>query len=92
MKLSADSQFHRRVIFLNGLLPLLLMLADAWRGKLGANPVEFVTRATGVMALVFLVLTLLVTPLRKWLGWNWLLKQRRQIGLYAFFYGVLHLL
>lgn len=92
MKLSADSQFHRRVIFLNGLLPLLLMLADAWRGKLGANPVEFVTRATGVMALVFLVLTLLVTPLRKWLGWNWLLKQRRQIGLYAFFYGVLHLM
>ena len=87
-----DSRFHRQLIFVNALLPALLMLVDWWRGKLGANPVEFVTRATGVLTLVFLVLTLLVTPLRKTFGWNWLLKQRRLIGLYAFFYGTAHLL
>ena len=53
---------------------------------------EFITRATGVLTLVFLVITLMVTPLRKIYGWNWLLKQRRLLGLYAFFYGVAHLL
>lgn len=92
MTFTADSRFHRQLIAFNGLLPLLLMVVDGWRGKLGANPVEFVTRATGVLTLVFLVLTLLVTPLRKLMGWNWLLKQRRLIGLYAFYYSVAHLL
>ncbi|MEQ1748862.1 MAG: protein-methionine-sulfoxide reductase heme-binding subunit MsrQ [Prosthecobacter sp.] len=92
MTFTSDSRFHRQLIVLNGLLPMLLILMDRWRGKLGANPVEFVTRATGVLTLVFLILTLLVTPLRKIFGWNWLLKQRRLIGLYAFFYSVAHLL
>lgn len=92
MTLTSDSRFHRQLIVLNGLLPMLLILMDRWRGKLGANPVEFVTRATGVLTLIFLILTLLVTPLRKMFGWNWLLKQRRLIGLYAFFYSVAHLL
>ena len=92
MKLTADSHFHRQLIFFNGLLPALLILIDGWLGKLGANPVEFVTRATGVLTLVFLVLTLLVTPLRKIFGWNWLLKQRRLLGLISFFYGTAHLL
>jgi methionine sulfoxide reductase heme-binding subunit len=92
MKLSADSLFHRQLILFNSLLPALLILIDGWFGKLGANPVEFVTRATGVLTLVFLVLTLLVTPLRKLFGWNWLLKQRRLLGLISFFYGTAHLL
>jgi sulfoxide reductase heme-binding subunit YedZ len=92
MTFTADSRFHRQLIVLNGLLPSLLIAVDGLRGKLGANPVEFVTRATGVLTLVFLVLTLLVTPLRKLCGWNWLLKQRRLIGLYAFYYSVAHLL
>lgn len=92
MTFTADSRFHRQLIAFNGLLPSLLMVVDGWCGKLGANPVEFVTRATGVLTLVFLVLTLLVTPLRKLMGWNWLLKQRRLIGLYAFYYSVAHLL
>lgn len=92
MTLSSDSRFHRQLVVFNGLLPALLILLDAWRGKLGANPVEFITRATGVLTLVFLVITLMVTPLRKIYGWNWLLKQRRLLGLYAFFYGVAHLL
>lgn len=92
MTFSTDSRFHRQLFVVNGILPALLILIDGWRGNLGANPVEFVTRATGVLTLVFLVITLMVTPLRKIFGWNWLLKQRRLIGLYAFFYGVAHLL
>ncbi len=92
MKLSADSQFHRQLFLFNGLLPALLILIDAARGRLGVNPTEFVTRTTGVLTLVFLILTLMVTPLRKLCGWNWLLKQRRLLGLYAFFYGLGHLL
>ncbi|HRX55512.1 MAG: protein-methionine-sulfoxide reductase heme-binding subunit MsrQ [Verrucomicrobiales bacterium] len=92
MTFSTDSRFHRQLVFVNGLLPALLIAIDAWRGQLGANPVEFVTRATGVLTLVFLIITLLVTPLRKLCGWNWLLKQRRLLGLIAFFYGVAHLL
>lgn len=87
-----DGRFHQRLIMVNGLLPLVLIAIDGWRGKLGVNSAEFVTRATGVMTLVFLVLTLLVTPLRKMLGWNWLLKQRRLLGLFAFFYCCGHLL
>lgn len=92
MKLSADTQFHRQLFLLNGLLPSLLILIDAVRGRLGVNPTEFVTRTTGVLTLVFLILTLMVTPLRKLCGWNWLLKQRRLLGLYAFFYSMAHLL
>lgn len=89
---SGDTRFQRQVFFLNGLLPAVLILVDGLRGNLGANPVEFVTRATGVLTLVFLVITLLVTPLRRLCGWNWLLKHRRMLGLYAFFYGCAHLL
>lgn len=92
MNFSKDITFHRQLILVNSLLPALLIGIDAWRGKLGANPVEFVTRCTGVMTLVFLVVTLMVTPLRKIFGWNWLLKQRRTLGLFAFYYGTAHLL
>jgi sulfoxide reductase heme-binding subunit YedZ len=91
MTFTSDTRFHRQLVLFNGLLPALLLLVDAWRGQLGANPVEFVTRCTGVLCLIFLVLGLMVTPLRKIYGWNWLLKQRRLIGLLAFFYGTAHL-
>ncbi|MES2709542.1 MAG: protein-methionine-sulfoxide reductase heme-binding subunit MsrQ [Verrucomicrobiota bacterium] len=87
-----DAKFQRQVISLNALIPALLMAWDWNRGRLGANPVEFVTRATGVLCLVFLALTLMVTPLRKLAGWNWLLKHRRILGLFAFWYGLAHLL
>lgn len=91
MNFSADTRFHRQLILVNGLLPAVLMMIDFRRNMVGVNPVEFATRATGVLALVFLVLTLFVTPLRKLCGWNWLLKQRRLLGLYAFYYGLAHL-
>ena len=92
MSFANDSRFHRQLVLVNGLLPAILLLIDGFRGNLGVNPVEFVTRATGVLTLVLLVITLMVTPLRKLFGWNWLLKQRRLLGLIAFFYGVAHLM
>ncbi len=85
-----DVSFEKLVVFVNSIVPLLLILLDAVRGRLGANPLAFVTSATGTLALVFLLLSLLVTPLRKLTGWNSLVKQRRQLGLFAFFYCCLH--
>jgi sulfoxide reductase heme-binding subunit YedZ len=58
---------------------------------LTANPIEFVTLTTGTSALVFLLITLAVTPLRKLTGLNWLIRFRRLFGLFAFFYALLHL-
>lgn len=86
-----DAVFQKRLIFINALIPGLLLVIDGLRGQLGVNPAEFATRATGVLTLVFLVLTLCVTPLRKIFGFNWLQKHRRMLGLYAFFYGFAHL-
>lgn len=87
-----DINFTRIVLFTNGLVPATLLAWDAYQGRLGANPIEFATRATGVLTLVFLFITLAVTPLRKLTGANWLVKFRRLVGLYAFFYGFLHFL
>jgi sulfoxide reductase heme-binding subunit YedZ len=58
---------------------------------LGANPAEYITRSTGDWTLRFLLITLAVTPLRKLSGWHSLASFRRMLGLYAFFYGVVHL-
>jgi methionine sulfoxide reductase heme-binding subunit len=87
-----DVKFNKILLFINALVPLGLLGFDAWRGNLGANPVEFFLRTTGVLTLVFLLITLSVTPLRKYFGWNNLVKFRRMLGLYAFFYGFLHLI
>lgn len=85
-----DIKFHKILIFLNSLVPLALLAWDAFFSKLGANPIEFFLRTTGVLTLVFLLITLAVTPLRKYYGWNNLVKFRRMLGLYSFFYGFLH--
>lgn len=87
-----DTRFAKLVLFINSLVPLALLLWDVWRRNVGANPLEFVTRTTGMLTLVFLFLTLAVSPLRRILGLNWLIKFRRMLGLFAFFYGSLHLL
>jgi sulfoxide reductase heme-binding subunit YedZ len=76
--------------FVACLVPLALL---AWRGAtggLGANPIEYITHATGWWTLTFLLITLSVTPLRRLTGLNWLLRLRRMLGLYAFFYAALH--
>ena len=86
-----DIRFYRILIAVNALIPLGLLAYDGWQGRLGANPIEFFLRTTGVLTLVFLLVTLAVTPLRKLFGWNTLIKFRRMLGLFAFFYGTLHL-
>ena len=86
-----DVKFYKLIIFINSLVPLALLGWDAVFGKLGANPIEFFLRTTGVLTLLFLLITLSVTPLRKYYGWNNLVKFRRMLGLYSFFYGFLHL-
>jgi sulfoxide reductase heme-binding subunit YedZ len=65
---------------------------DGWQGNLGANPIEETTHRTGDWALRFLLITLAVTPLRRWFGWGRLHRLRRMFGLYAFFYALLHFL
>jgi sulfoxide reductase heme-binding subunit YedZ len=87
-----DIKFTKFLLFVNCLVPLALLGWDAYHHHLGANPIEFVTRSTGVLTLLFLFLTLAVTPLRKLTKANWLIKFRKMLGLYAFFYGALHLL
>ena len=86
-----DVRFNKFLISLNALIPLAFLLFDWYRGGLGANPVEFFLRTTGVLTLIFVLLSLLITPLRKLFGWNALIKYRRMVGLYAFFYGLIHL-
>lgn len=86
-----DIRFTKLVIFINSLVPLTLLLWDVYRKQVGANPLEFVTRTTGMLTLVFLILSLAVSPLRKISAANWLIKFRRMLGLFAFFYGFLHL-
>ena len=86
-----DIKFNKILIFINALVPLGFLAWDAYWQKLGANPVEFFLRTTGVLTLLFLLITLAVTPLRKIFGWNQLIKFRRMLGLFAFFYGFLHL-
>ena len=86
-----DIKFNKILLFTNALVPLALLGWDSARGNSGPNPVEFFLRTTGVLTLIFLLMTLSVTPLRKYFGWNNLVKFRRMLGLFAFFYGALHL-
>jgi sulfoxide reductase heme-binding subunit YedZ len=79
-------------VFLLALLPLVRLIAWALLDKMGANPLEWMTRNTGSWAIYILLLTLAITPLRRISGWNWLQKFRRMLGLYAFFYASLHLM
>jgi sulfoxide reductase heme-binding subunit YedZ len=87
-----DPRFAKLIVFVNSAVPLTMLGWDALHDNLGANPVEFAIRTTGMLTLIFLLLTLAVTPIRKLTGWNWLSHFRRMLGLYAFFYGCLHFL
>lgn len=78
------------VLFLASLVPLLRLVALGYQDALGANPIEFVTHSTGFWTLTFLCLTLTVTPLRRLTGWQALIRLRRMVGLFAFFYAALH--
>jgi len=79
----------KAAVFVAALIPLARMVYLTATGQL-VEPLEFITRATGDWTLYFLCFTLAVTPVRRLLKWNWLVKLRRMLGLYMFFYGVLH--
>jgi sulfoxide reductase heme-binding subunit YedZ len=80
------------IVFLICLLPVLLIVGDAFEitGTLGANPVEAILDRLGNWALRFIMITLAITPLRRVTGWNWLSRFRRMLGLFTFFYALMH--
>lgn len=78
------------VVFLLCLGPFAYLVYGIAAETLGANPIDAVTDLTGTWTLRFVVLTLVITPLRRWTGWNPIIRFRRMIGLFAFFYGCLH--
>jgi sulfoxide reductase heme-binding subunit YedZ len=80
------------IVFGLSLLPLLRLIALGFQDRLSANPIEFITRATGDWTLYFFCLTLAVTPLRRLTGLNALIRFRRMLGLFTFFYASLHFL
>ena len=82
----------RPALFAACLIPLAFLVGRGASGNFGANPIEEITHFTGDWALYLLLLTLAVTPLRRLFGWSRLVRHRRMIGLFAFFYGVLHFL
>jgi len=87
-----DVRFLKIVVFVNSLIPLVLLFWDLYHKRVGPNPLQFATTTTGMLTLIFLSLTVAITPLRKIFGINSLVKLRRMLGLFAFFYGALHLL
>ncbi|HHH36080.1 MAG TPA: protein-methionine-sulfoxide reductase heme-binding subunit MsrQ [Gammaproteobacteria bacterium] len=88
----AGGQGLKPLVFLLCLLPFAMLLYDGFAHQLGANPVEKITHRTGDWTLRLLLLTLAVTPLRRITGWNPLIRIRRMLGLYTFFYACLHFL
>lgn len=93
-KLTLQSLEHsvKALVMFISLIPLMI-LCEQWLGQeLGANPVETLTNETGLWSLRLFWVVMVVTPLRKWLGWYWLVTIRRQIALTSFLYGCLHLL
>jgi sulfoxide reductase heme-binding subunit YedZ len=79
----------KAAVWVLALLPLARMVWLTVSGSL-VEPLEFITRSTGDWLLYLLCITLALTPLRRLTGWNWLIKLRRMLGLFAFFYACLH--
>jgi sulfoxide reductase heme-binding subunit YedZ len=82
----------RRAVFALALVPAARLVYDAFTGHLTANPVDYITDQTGDWTIAFIMISLGVTPLRRLTGWNEIIKLRRMLGLFAFFYASLHLL
>jgi sulfoxide reductase heme-binding subunit YedZ len=87
-----SSKWSKIAVFVLSTAPFLWILLRAYQGKLTANPVEFLQHATGDWTLRFLIFTLAITPLRKLLDLADLIRFRRMLGLFAFFYACLHFL
>lgn len=82
----------RAGIFILALMPAAQLVVGVFTDDLTANPIEFITRQTGFWTLGLLAASLAVTPIRRLTGWNEVIRLRRMLGLFAFFYGTLHLL
>lgn len=85
------SKVFKPAVFVLALVPLAALGWGVWQDTLGANPIEYITRSLGEWTLRFLLLTLLISTLRRATGWVQSLRMRRMLGLFAFFYGTLHL-
>lgn len=83
-------RYYKIPLFLLCLVPLGMLVWQAFAMELGANPVEAITHRTGDWTLRFLLIVLAVTPLRRLTGWTELVQTRRMLGLFAFFYATLH--
>jgi sulfoxide reductase heme-binding subunit YedZ len=83
-------KIFKAILFAAAMLPFARLVLFTYTEQLGANPIEFITRNTGDWTLYFLCITLAMTPLRRLTGWSWLIKLRRMMGLFAFFYAALH--
>jgi methionine sulfoxide reductase heme-binding subunit len=84
-------RFAKVVVFVLALVPLGWLVFAVLTGRTSANPAEDIILTTGIWALRFLLASLAITPLRRVTGWNRLIGFRRMLGLFAFFYAVLHL-
>jgi len=85
-------RYSKPVVFLACLVPMGLLVRKGIESRLGANPIEVITHSTGDWTLIFLCITLAITPVRRALGLPWLIRYRRMTGLFAFFHGSLHFL
>jgi sulfoxide reductase heme-binding subunit YedZ len=86
-----QKRFLKPVVFILCLVPLVLLVWQLYTDRLGANPIDEVADTTGELALRFLLITLMATPLKRIFGWGWAIRVRRMLGLFAFFYATLHL-
>jgi sulfoxide reductase heme-binding subunit YedZ len=86
------TRWAKAIVFACSLLPLAFLVVNGFRGELGANPIEYITRSTGDWTMRFLLITLAITPLRRLTKQPDFIRFRRMLGLFAFFYGVLHLI
>ena len=84
------AQALKSLLFVVALIPLAQLAYGYYTDNLTANPIEYITRFTGSWSLLILLTSLGVTPLRRLSGWNELIKLRRMLGLFAFFYATLH--
>ena len=85
-----DGRFAKRLVIVCGLVPAALLAWDAYHDQLGVNHVNFAIRTTGLVGLVLLVLSLVITPLRRLTGWNVLIAVRRNLGVLGCFYLAIH--
>jgi methionine sulfoxide reductase heme-binding subunit len=94
MPMRMSMRVAKPLVFVACLVPFLTLIANGFGlfGELGANPIDKITDVTGTWTLRFVLITLAVTPIRRLTGWNAIIRMRRMLGLFAFFYGSMHFL